>query len=87
VYRDGAIVARDESLGRDVVVKIIAPESTGGMSAERFAREVKLAAPLQQANIVPAHSARRARVTPMTASAKPLDTTRAGRRLKTLISL
>ena len=50
-------VAHDESLGRDVVVKIIAPESAEGMSAERFAREVKLAARLQQANIVPVLSA------------------------------
>jgi TolB-like protein/Flp pilus assembly protein TadD len=50
-------VARDESLGRDVVVKIIAPESAEGLSAERFAREVRLAARLQQANIVPVLSA------------------------------
>jgi len=35
------------------VVKAIAPENTEGLSAERFAREVKLAARLQQANIVP----------------------------------
>ncbi len=46
-------VARDETLGRDVVVKVIAPENAEGLSAERFAREVKLAARLQQANIVP----------------------------------
>ena len=46
-------VARDEALGRDVVVKVIAPEQAEGLSAERFAREVKLAARLQQANIVP----------------------------------
>ena len=46
-------VARDETLGREVVVKIIAPENAEGLSAERFAREVRLAARLQQANIVP----------------------------------
>ncbi|MDX2207835.1 MAG: serine/threonine-protein kinase [Gemmatimonadales bacterium] len=46
-------VARDETLGRDVVVKVIAPELAEGLSAGRFAREVKLAARLQQANIVP----------------------------------
>ncbi len=46
-------VARDVTLGRDVVVKVISPESAEGLSAERFAREVKLAARLQQANIVP----------------------------------
>ncbi len=50
-------VARDEALGRDVVVKVIAPENAEGMSAERFAREVRLAARLQQANIVPVLSA------------------------------
>ncbi|HEY5086676.1 MAG TPA: protein kinase [Gemmatimonadaceae bacterium] len=50
-------VARDTTLGRDIVVKVIAPESAEGLSAERFAREVKLAARLQQANIVPVHSA------------------------------
>jgi len=46
-------VARDEALGREVVLKVIAPELAEGLSAERFAREVKLAARLQQANIVP----------------------------------
>ncbi|HEY8311139.1 MAG TPA: protein kinase, partial [Gemmatimonadaceae bacterium] len=46
-------VARDRALGRDIVVKVIAPENAEGLSAERFAREVKLAARLQQANIVP----------------------------------
>ena len=46
-------VARDEKLGREVVVKVIAPELAEGLSAERFTREVRLAARLQQANIVP----------------------------------
>ncbi|HEV2644241.1 MAG TPA: serine/threonine-protein kinase, partial [Candidatus Elarobacter sp.] len=46
-------VARDVTLGRDVVVKVIAPENVEGLSVERFTREVKLAARLQQANIVP----------------------------------
>jgi eukaryotic-like serine/threonine-protein kinase len=46
-------VARDVALGRDVVIKVIAPENAEGLSAERFTREVKLAARLQQANIVP----------------------------------
>jgi len=30
-------VARDEALGRDVVVKVIAPGQAEGLSAERFA--------------------------------------------------
>ncbi len=46
-------VAREIALGRDVVVKIVAPELREELSAERFAREVQLAARLQQANIVP----------------------------------
>lgn len=46
-------VAQESALGRTVVVKVIAPELAEGVSAERFAREVKLAARLQQANIVP----------------------------------
>jgi eukaryotic-like serine/threonine-protein kinase len=46
-------VAHDNTLGRDVVVKVIAPELAEGVSADRFSREVKLAARLQQANIVP----------------------------------
>ncbi len=39
------------ALGRQVVLKIIAPEPGRGLSAKRFAREVKLTARLQQANI------------------------------------
>ena len=46
-------VADDVSLGRKIVVKIIAPDLAEGLSIERFLREVKLAARLQQANIVP----------------------------------
>jgi eukaryotic-like serine/threonine-protein kinase len=50
-------VADEEALGRKVVVKVVAPELAEGMSAERFAREVRLAARLQHANIVPLLSA------------------------------
>ena len=46
-------VAQETALGRAVVIKVIAPELAEGVSAERFTREVKLAARLQQANIVP----------------------------------
>ena len=46
-------VAEDVRLGRRVVVKVLAPELTEGMSAERFEREVRLAARLQHPNIVP----------------------------------
>ena len=46
-------VAEDVRLGRTVVVKVLAPELTAGISAERFEREIRVAASLQQANIVP----------------------------------
>ena len=50
-------LAEEAELRRTVVIKVIAPELAEGMSAERFTREVKLAARLQQANIVPVLSA------------------------------
>ena len=50
-------VARDQALGRDVVVKVLAPELAAGLSAERFTREIKLAAALQEPHIVPVHAA------------------------------
>ena len=46
----GVEVALDD---RPVVVKVLNPEQAEGASAERFAREVRFAARLQQANIVP----------------------------------
>jgi TolB-like protein/tRNA A-37 threonylcarbamoyl transferase component Bud32 len=45
--------AHDEALGRDVVIKVLAPELAEGLSADRFEREVKLAAQLQHPHIVP----------------------------------
>ena len=50
-------VARDETLGRDVVVKVLAPHLAEGLSVERFAREIRLAAALQEPHIVPVHTA------------------------------
>src|SRR5918911_2834216 len=46
-------VAEERALERRVVVKVLSPELAAGVSAERFAREVRLAPSLQQANIVP----------------------------------
>ncbi len=46
-------VAEEKSLGRKVVVKVLSPELTAGLSIERFKREIQVAAKLQQANIVP----------------------------------
>ena len=56
--------ATEAALGRRVVFKVIAPEVAEGMSVERFAREVRLAARLQQANIVPLLTAGNARGIP-----------------------
>ena len=43
----------DARLGRPVVVKVLAPNLAAGINAERFQREIRLVASLQQANIVP----------------------------------
>lgn len=46
-------VARDRTLGREIVVKVLPPELTYAFSAARFDREIKLAAALQEPHIVP----------------------------------
>ncbi len=46
-------LAVETSLGRRVVLKVLSPDLAAGVSAQRFSREVRLAASLQQANIVP----------------------------------
>ena len=46
-------VAEETALGRRVVIKVLEPELAHGLSAERFAREAKLAARLQDPRIVP----------------------------------
>jgi len=46
-------VAEETSLGRKVVVKVLPPELAAALSAERFEREVRLAAQLQHPQIVP----------------------------------
>ena len=50
-------VATETALDRTVVIKVISPELAAGVSASRFAREIRVAASLQQANIVPLLSA------------------------------
>jgi len=50
-------VARDERLDRRVVIKLLPPQVTATISAERFKREIMLAAQLQHPNIVPVLSA------------------------------
>jgi serine/threonine protein kinase/tetratricopeptide (TPR) repeat protein len=46
-------LAEETAFRRKVVVKVLAPELAEGLSAERFAREVRLVAQLQHPNIVP----------------------------------
>jgi eukaryotic-like serine/threonine-protein kinase len=46
-------VAEDVALGRRVVVKVLAPELAAGLNAERFRREIAVAAQLQHPHIVP----------------------------------
>ena len=46
-------VAEEIALGRRVVVKVLEPELAQALSADRFAREAKLAARLQDPRIVP----------------------------------
>ena len=46
-------LAEETRLGRHVVVKLLSPESGAGVSAERFEREIRLAARLQHPHIVP----------------------------------
>ena len=46
-------VANEVRLSRKIVVKVLSPELAQGLNAERFEREILLAASLQQANIVP----------------------------------
>jgi Tol biopolymer transport system component/tRNA A-37 threonylcarbamoyl transferase component Bud32 len=46
-------VAHEAALGRKVVVKVLRPELAEGLSADRFKREVRLAARLQHPHIVP----------------------------------
>ncbi len=50
-------VATETSLSRPVVVKVLAPELAAAFSAERFQREIRVAAALQHPNIVPVHAA------------------------------
>ncbi|MDQ4079131.1 MAG: serine/threonine-protein kinase, partial [Gemmatimonadota bacterium] len=46
-------VATERALGRRVVIKVLSPSVAADLSSRRFTREIRLAASLQQANIVP----------------------------------
>ncbi len=53
-------VATETELGRKVVVKVLPPEMAAGVNADRFRREIQLAASLQHPHIVPLLRAGRA---------------------------
>ena len=46
-------LAHERRLGRDVAVKVLSPQLAGGLNVERFAREIRVAAQLQEPHIVP----------------------------------
>src|SRR5688500_11423991 len=46
-------LADEIALGRRIVIKVLPPELGAGVSADRFSREIQLAAKLQHPNIVP----------------------------------
>ena len=50
-------LAKDKSLGREVVVKALSPDLAAEVNFERFSREIKLAGRLQNPHIVPLLSA------------------------------
>jgi len=50
-------LAAETALGRRVVIKVLPPEMAHAVSAERFKREITLAAKLQHPNILPLLSA------------------------------
>src|SRR5207344_2164047 len=50
-------VARDNSLGRTVVIKVLPYELAATVSVDRFKREIMLSAALQHPHIVPVLSA------------------------------
>ena len=47
------VIARDVALGRRVVVNVLPADWAAGLSADRFRREVVMAAALQHPHIVP----------------------------------
>src|SRR5215207_1067300 len=49
--------ANETALNRTVVIKVLSPELAATLSAERFKREIRLAARLQHPHIVPLISA------------------------------
>ena len=50
-------IAEDVALKRQVVIKVLPPDMAASVSAERFRREIQVAARLKHPHIVPVHSA------------------------------
>jgi len=53
-------LAEDLKHGRRVAIKVLHPEISSGMGADRFLREIRIAAGLQHPNILPMHDSGRA---------------------------
>jgi serine/threonine-protein kinase len=54
-------LARDEKLDRDVALKVLRPGIASSLGAERFLREIEIAAALNHPNIVGIHDAGRSK--------------------------
>jgi Tol biopolymer transport system component len=50
-------LAKERALGRSVVIKVLPDETAGGVSVDRFRREIAVVAQLQHPHIVPLHTA------------------------------
>src|ERR1051325_6157160 len=46
-------LATERSLGRQVVIKVLPPDTSAGVNVDRFRRETQMAAQLRHPNIVP----------------------------------
>jgi TolB-like protein len=65
-------LAHDRKLGRDVALKVLRPELAASLGAERFLREIEIAAKLTHPNILPLHDCGTATATESTANGQRL---------------
>jgi TolB-like protein len=65
-------LAHDRKLGRDVALKVLRPELAASRGAERFLREIEIAAKLTHPNILPLHDCGTATATESTANGQRL---------------
>jgi TolB-like protein/Tfp pilus assembly protein PilF len=65
-------LAHDRKLDRDVALKVLRPELAASLGAERFLREIEIAAKLTHPNILPLHDCGTATATESTANGQRL---------------